>query len=161
MPVRTGDIEARGEKRTARLACRRSATTARRRWLILLAIVLVGVAAVLANIGPLTHYREAQARLDKVTAKVDALKAEKAQLQGQVAKLSETGYLETMAREQLTYARPGEDLYIVTHGGTGSGLGAAAIGDSSTVSDAAATEGPDTESPGFLERTLNSIRDLF
>ena len=43
-----------------------------------------------------------------------ALATQKADLQGELAKLSETGYLETLAREQLTYVRPGEELYIVT-----------------------------------------------
>ena len=55
---------------------------------------------------------------------------------------------------------------VSVDGGTASGLGVAAMGDSSPATteapnDAAATEGPDPESPGFLERTLNSIRDLF
>ncbi len=92
----------------------RSSQAARRRWLILFAVVAVVVVAFLVNIGPLTHYQDASARLQKATAKVDTLQTQKADLQGQLAKLSETGYLETLARQQLTYVRPGEELFIVT-----------------------------------------------
>jgi cell division protein FtsB len=93
---------------------RRSSPAGRRRWLVLFGAVLLMVVAVLANIGPLTHYQDARGRLDTAAAKVSALEAQKAELQGQLAKLSEAGYLETLAREQLTYVRPGEELYIVT-----------------------------------------------
>ena len=156
MPARPGDIAVAGERRSTRLARQRSSTVARRRWLILFAVVVLVAVAILANIGPLTHYRVARARLDNSTAKVDTLTAQEADLQGQLAKLTESGYLETLARQQLTYVRPGEELYIVTNdagatepdggtpvggaagaatsnGGTattaGSGLGAAAVSD--------------------------------
>jgi cell division protein FtsB len=156
MPARPGDVAVAGERRSTRLARQRSSTVARRRWLILFAVVVLVVVAILANIGPLTHYQAASARLDGATAKVDTLTAQKADLQGQLAKLTESGYLETLARQQLTYVRPGEELYIVTNdagatepdggapvggaagaaasnGGTGttagSGIGAAAVSD--------------------------------
>jgi cell division protein FtsB len=197
-PVRTGATGASGEKRTPRSARRGSATAARRRWLILFAMVVIVVAAIAANIGPLTHYHEAKSRLDAATAKVNALKAQRADMQEQVAKLSETGYLETLARGQLTYVRPGEDLYIVTPSADGteevtvtpaarvrtaSGLGLAAVGNlqagvvreetpeapassagdgTDTASPEDSPESPDSAgSPGFLERTLNAIRDIF
>lgn len=106
MPVLSGEMAARRR--------RRSSPAGRRRWLVLFGAVVLMVVTVLANIGPLTHYREARGRLDKVTAKVNALEEQKNVLQGQLAKLSEAGHLETLAREQLTYVRPGEELYIVT-----------------------------------------------
>jgi cell division protein FtsB len=141
----------------------RSSQAARRRWLILFAVVTVAVVAFLVNIGPLTHYQDARARLQKVTAKVDTLQTQKADLQGQLAKLSETGYLETLARQQLTYARPGEELYIVTKSAGDTGA-AAAIGSNAAGSNAVETGTADTgaaQSPGFLERMLAAVRSLF
>jgi cell division protein FtsB len=123
MPARSGDMRVSGERRVPRVARERAARAGRRRWLLLFGFVLVVVVAILANIGPLTHYQDASARLDKVSATVDSLAAQKDELQGDLAKLSETGYLETLARQQLTYARPGEDLYIVT-GASGETTGA-------------------------------------
>ena len=105
-----------------RAARERAAQNARRRWLILFAAVVLVVVGILVNIKPLTHFQDASARLDKATASVDTLKQQKAALQSQLARLSETGYLETLARQQMTYVRPGEDLYIVT-GASGGATG--------------------------------------
>lgn len=170
MPARSGDIEVPGERRSSRLVSRRSSQTARRRWLILFAVVLLVVVGVLANMGPLTHYQDARARLQNATAKVDTLEAQKTDLQGQLAKLSESGHLETLARKQLTYVRPGEELYIVTNsaGDTGNAAaavqtgGAEAAGTSATTSaTASGADASATQSPGLLERVLSAIRGLF
>ena len=165
MPARPGDSGVAGEKRSSGLSRRRTSQAARRRWLILFAVIVVVVVAFLVNLGPLTHYQDASGRLQKATAKVDALEAQKADLQGQLAKLSEAGYLETLAREQLTYVRPGEELYIVTKpaGDLGSaaaaaGAAPAAGGTSVTLSAAAASA---AQPPGFFERALSAIRGLF
>jgi cell division protein FtsB len=112
MPAGAGDIGKPGAKPSRH--ARRSPAAVRRRWLILFVVVVLVVIAILANIGPVTHYQDARARLDKAKTNVSTLSAQKAELQGQLAKLSEAGYLETLAREQLTYVRPGEELYIVT-----------------------------------------------
>lgn len=74
---------------------------------------LLLIVAVAANYDPIRHYQEARARVDEVAAEVATLEAQKAELQAQLGKLSESGYLEELAREKLAYARPGEDLYIV------------------------------------------------
>jgi len=170
MPARSGDIGVAGERRPSRPARRRSSQTARRRWLILSAVVLLVVVGVLANMEPLTHYQDARARLQTATAKVDTLAAQKTDLQGQLAKLSESGYLETLARKQLTYVRPGEELYIVTKpaGDTGNAAAALQTGGADAAGTSAATSatasGADasaTQSPGFLERVLSAIRGLF
>jgi cell division protein FtsB len=96
-------------------AASRAARCARRRRTLLLAIlVLVVAAAALANYGPLRSYREARARLEKTAAEVAALETQRAELQAQLGRLTEAGYLESLAREELAYARPGEELYIVT-----------------------------------------------
>jgi cell division protein FtsB len=114
MPVGSGDRGVSGESRVTRTAREKAARNARRRWLTLFAVVVLVVAAIGANIKPLTHFQDASARLDNVAAKVGTLKQQNAQLQSQLARLSETEYLETLARQQMAYVRPGEDLYIVT-----------------------------------------------
>jgi cell division protein FtsB len=184
-PVRSGETGSPGGTRS-RLSGLQSSPTARRRWLVLFALVVIAAVAVAVNIGPLTRYQDARARLQGVTADVDALKTQKTQLQAQLAKLSEAGYLETLAREQLSYARPGEELYIVPSVSDASGLGVGAMGD---LGEAATTAPPaDTEtaagtgsatgvgsatgagsgdtgagdrSPGVLERIISGIRGLF
>jgi cell division protein FtsB len=187
MPARSGEIGVSGERRVTRTAQERTAQNARRRWLMLFAVVVLVVAGILANIGPLTHFQDASARLGKATAKVDTLEAQKAQLQSQLARLSETSYLETLARQQLTYVRPGEDLYIVTgtSGGaadgagtpgntasfTGSGLGAGmagahASGPVAVPGGSGQGAGPSgdqaaADKPGFFERVISAVRGLF
>jgi cell division protein FtsB len=180
VPARSRGVRPPGETRSPRLSRRQSSQTARRRWLILFALVIIAAVAVAVNIGPLTRYHDAQARLGVVTGKVDALEAQKTQLQGELAKLSEAGYLETLAREQLSYARPGEELYIVPSVSDSSGLGAEAMGDlggaaaTTRPSDSGLVAGADSaagagsgsadsadQPPGFLERIISSIRGLF
>lgn len=126
MPVLSGEMAVRRR--------RRSSPAGRRRWLVVFGAVILMVVAVLANIGPLTHYEDARARFEAATEKVSALEAQKTELQGQLAKLSETGYLETLAREQLTYVRPGEELYIVTEpAGDADGSAAVEVAPGSTA----------------------------
>jgi cell division protein FtsB len=156
-----------------RAARERTARNARRRWLILFAAVVLVVAAILANITPLTHFQDASARLGKATAKADTLEEQKAQLQSQLARLSETSYLETLARQQLTYVRPGEDLYIVTETPGGATDGAGAAGTTAALNApglGAGMAGQDTgqggdqapaDRPGFFERVISAIRSLF
>ena len=106
VPAQSGDI--------ASPASKRPPFAARRRLLVGASLlVLVGL-AVLANYGPVRDYRDARARLEERTARVAALEAQKTELQARLGKLSEVGYLESLAREELTYVRPGEDLFIVT-----------------------------------------------
>jgi cell division protein FtsB len=172
VPAGSGNKGASGERRSSPSARERSSQAARRRWLILLGVVLVVVVAVLVNLPPLTHYQDASARLRQATAKVSTLKAQKTAQQGQMAKLRETAYLETLAREQLAYVRPGEELYIVTDSAGDAGAGAAGVASdpgSSAVQQGGTTSSvppADTgtepaESPGVLERLLSTIRALF
>jgi len=163
MPARSGDIGVPGERRSSRVGGRRSSQAARRRWLILSSVVVVVVVAFLVNIGPLTHYQDARARLLKATGKVDTLETQRADLQGQLAKLSETGYLETLAREQLTYVRPGEELYIVTRSadGTGAAAGVAVSTESPHAAGSSAPQAGAAQPPGALERAISAIRGLF
>jgi cell division protein FtsB len=81
---------------------------------MLIVLAFLVVAAVLANYGPVQSYVDARTRVDNARAKVAALDAQKAELQSELGRLAEADYLESLAREDLTYARPGEDVYIVT-----------------------------------------------
>jgi cell division protein FtsB len=156
---------------------RRPRFAVRRRLLLLfMVLVLVGV-ALLANYGPLEAYRDARARLDQATTAVASLEEQKSQLQSELGRLSETGYLESLAREELTYTRPGEQLYIVT--GLDEALGApagegveaetateATVGDTNAaVTDeqgaAPAGTGAEAGRPGLFERALNAILGIF
>jgi cell division protein FtsB len=189
LPARSGDMEVSGERRVTRVSRERAAQTARRRWLFLFAAVVLVVVAIVANVQPLAHFQDASARLNKATASVDTLQQQKAQLQSQLGRLSETGYLETLAREQMTYVRPGEDLYIVTGAsgdatdGAGTagaagvapafvaqGLGAGLVGSpvpgassSTATPEATGQDGGQApgESPGFFERVISAIRGVF
>jgi hypothetical protein len=137
--------------------------------------------AVGANYGPLTHYLDAKARLEKRTAEVATLESRNAELQSTLSKLLQPGYLEQLARQELTYSLPDEDLYIITDGaanaGTGTesgGLGVAALvplsdaasdpslSDGTTAGDDAAAGSSGAQGdPGFLERLLSRISSIF
>jgi cell division protein FtsB len=129
---------------------RRSRCGTRRRILVLGCLTLLVIAGVAANYGPLRHYQVARDRLENAAAEVADLEGQKAALQAELAKLSETGYLEGLAREELTYARPDEELYIVTGssaepiaGSDAAGLGGAF--DTSPVRSAA-----ESQEAGFM-----------
>ncbi len=133
VPVRVGRVAS---------ASIRAARVARRRRLFLLAGgLLLFTLAVLANYGPLHAYMDARSRLYQAATGVADLEATKAELQSELGKLSEADYLESLARQDLSYARPGEELYIVTNvdGGTAAGTN---------------TGGLSSGGSGFLERVL-------
>jgi cell division protein FtsB len=130
---------------------RRSRYAARRRMFLLGFLVVVVAAGAAANFNPLRHYQDARARLDKVTAQVAGLEDQKALLQAQLAKLSEAGYLEGLAREELTFARADEELYIVTE--AKGGVGAAEAADAgSTAGTEAGLAAPRDEDTGRQSR---------
>lgn len=180
---------ARGEAPVLDAQDRRFA--ARRTALMMALLVLLVVVALAANYGPLSHYMQARERLQETTARVEALQQQAAGLQAQLGKLSESGYLEDLAREQLTYALPGEDLYIVKQpedaaGGevsatesesqpaetTATTAGGASAAQTSVGADAPSgadvagaleTSGEQARlpQPGFFERVLMAIAALF
>jgi cell division protein FtsB len=147
-PAQSGDI--------ASPASKRPPFAARRRLLVGASLlVLIGL-AILANYGPVRDYRDARARLEERTAQVAALEAQKAELQSRLGKLSEVGYLESLARQELTYVRPGEDLFIVT------APAKEAVSPTDAVAgEADSTAGRATDRPGLLERILSAIGGLF
>lgn len=148
VPAQSGDI--------ASPASKRPPFAARRRLLVGVSLlVLVGL-AVVANYGPVRDYRDARARLEERTARVAALEAQKTELQARLGKLSEVGYLESLAREELTYVRPGEDLFIVT-----APAKEAVSATDAVVGEADSALDGTTDRPGLLERILSAIGGLF
>lgn len=142
----------------------------RRLVLVLVLLALVVVVAVGANYGHVRHYFDARQRLEKAAAEVSALQDRTAALQTELGKLSESGHLEDLARQQLTYALPGEELYVLaddpattagaesdegTEGAAATGAGADDT-QSPATGDSAAPGGP-----GLLERALLAIAALF
>ena len=121
--------------------------------------LVVLVIAVLANYGPLHTYRDARERLDQATAAVESLGAERAALQSELGRLTEAGYVESLAREKLTYARPGEDVYIVTSPEASSEDAAGSGASENAASGEASLEA--TDEPGPLERFLSALSSLF
>jgi cell division protein FtsL len=126
---------------------RRSHVARRRRVVFLMLVALIVAAAVLINYGPMTAYRDAHARLDTAVAQVKDLQKQKDALQSELGKLSEAGYLESLARQQLTYAKPGEEIYIVPAEETAPPTGESASSE--------------TQERGWLERILSALGDLF
>ncbi|OFW59852.1 MAG: hypothetical protein A2133_07375 [Actinobacteria bacterium RBG_16_64_13] len=130
-------------------AARRPHFAARRRIFVAVALLMVLGIAAAANYGPLQAYRDARSRLEEAREAVTSLEAQKTELQGELGRLNEAGYLESLAREQLTYARPGEDLYIID-------------GSESTTTGPTEAAPPGTaDRPGLLERMLSALGGLF
>ena len=140
---------------------RRSQVVRRRRVFLLAAGASLLLLAALANYGPLHSYVDARARLEKANAGVADLAAQKDELQVELGRLSQADYLESLARQDLSYTRPGEELYIVTGADTGVMPGsAAATAEASRRTgyreSAANVQG---DGAGFLERVLTPILD--
>ncbi len=128
---------------------RRSRCGTRRRLLVLGCLTLLVIAGVAANYGPLRHYQVARDRLEKAAAEVADLEGQKAALQAELAKLSETGYLEGLAREELTYARPDEELYIVTGSAAERSAGSDAAGRGETIDAPPVLSAADSQEAGL------------
>jgi cell division protein FtsB len=123
---------------------------ARRRALLLGCAALLLLVTIAANYGPLHEWRDARARLEKRLAEVADLSRQKAQLEAQVKQFGDPNYIEGLARQDLTYARPGEDVFIVT-----------GLGGNTGQADASPTGGTAAQKPGFLERILSALGRLF
>ena len=132
---------------------RRSRCVARRRLLLLSFFLLLVAVGVAANYGPMRHYLDARARFERVTGEVAGLEEQKASLQAQLAKLSEARYLEGLAREELTYARPDEELYIVAES-TGSGVAVDVDAGTEAAGDGSETAGGVGEAVGAGSASL-------
>ena len=138
---------------------------ARRRWVFvgLMLIALIAVAT-LTNYGPLRAYHSSRAQFEAAAAQVKALEQKKDQMQVELGKLNEADYLESLARQELTYARPGEQIYVVTGAGDGTtpaGSNANLLGAGAAAGGTESSAASETEKPGLLERMLSAIGRLF
>jgi cell division protein FtsB len=115
--------------------------------LVLAGLLVVVVVAVLANASPLRGYVESHQRLEARQAQVTALERETAELKKEVDLLKSGSLVEMLARQELNYVRPGEDMFIVP------GVSTTTV----TVSPEAAPAAP----RGFLERALDVFHGLF
>lgn len=111
--------------------------------LLLLLIIAFGV---VRSVGPLGEYREAQRERDALEAQVALLEQENASVESEIGRLEQDTYVEALARSELSVARPGEEVFIVT-------------GLPTTTTDTAPEEVP--AEPGPLEKMLSSLRRLF
>lgn len=119
----------------------------RRRLVTFLAAFLVLVPlAVLVNLGPYREYAESREKLQGKQAEVALIEEEIAHLQGELGRLETDAHLEALARKELAYARPGEEVFIVK------GLSA------KTESTVPTPPPPET---GPVERLVDSLRSLF
>ena len=126
---------------------------------------MLAVVALAANYGPVSHYREARARLQSTAAEIAVLEQQKAALESQLDNFGQAGYLEGLARQELTYARPDEDLYIVAGitgaAGASASVSTAVLGIGASLPGADYAEIDPAGRPGFLERILSAISGIF
>jgi len=121
--------------------------------------VVLLVLAIAANYGPLRAYVDARSRLASATAGIAELSEQKSEMQAELGRLSESEYLESLARQDLSYTRPGEELYIVTGTDDVQGQVGGAKADSEATLGVTAQSGSGASegSPGFMERVLAPI----
>lgn len=115
---------------------------------MLAALLVVVVVAVLANASPLRGYIASHKRLEAREAQVTALERETAELKKEVDLLKSGSLVEMLARQELNYVRPGEDMFIVP-------------GVSTTTSVTVPPEAAPAAPRGFLERALDVFHGLF
>lgn len=113
-----------------------------------LAIVLVLLAAfgVIRSVEPFREYREVARERAALEAQVVLVEQENTAVRSEIAHLEHDSYLEALARSELSLARPGEDVFIVT------GLPTTTTG---TVVERSPVE------PGPLEKMVSSLRRFF
>lgn len=162
---RTACNSSRDSKDGREAACKR-----RRRILGAVLLLLLLGAAVSVNWGPLTDYLDARARLEKANQEVAALEQQRLQLQAEVGKLTEASYLENLARKELSYARPGEQLYIVVDSSSSDGRGEASPASAGASGLALESGGMSVDTSGselekgrvgFFERLVLALMDFF
>lgn len=117
---------------------------------MLLALLALVVAACLANAGPLRGYLEARERLEAKQAKVAVLEKETADLLEDVRAFQSGSRVEVQARQDLTYTRPGEDVFIV-----------AGLPSTTTVSAPVDLPSEPDSTRGPLRRLVDALIDLF
>lgn len=122
----------------------------RRGPLALLAILVLVVAACLANASPLRGYLESRERLEAKHATVVVLEQGNADLLKEVRAFENGSRVEAQARQDLTYARPGEEVFIVT-----------GLPSTTTVTAPLSSPSEPDDTLGLLRRLFDAVRNLF
>lgn len=117
-------------------------------------VLLLLLIMVLVNKGPVTNYLEAREALAVELQEVAQLQAELETLQEKVSGAADPSRLEVQAREDLSYVRPGEDMFIVD------GLPEEEDATDASALDTAGARGP-SDDAGPLERFVAAICRLF
>ncbi len=65
------------------------------------------------NAGPYQDYQQVREQLRAEEEEVALLESENATYVGEIERLQKDSYVEALARRELTYSRPGEDVFIV------------------------------------------------
>lgn len=131
-----------------------------RRPLMLLApaAILVVALALATNVLPLRQIVDQRREIAETTARLEAMMAENAMLDSQVAALETPVEVERLAREQLGYVRPGEEAYVVMDPTPGEAA-ETVIG---TAAGESAVESTGSQEAGLLDKIWNYMtgRDL-
>lgn len=145
---------------TAPPSVRHPQVVKRRRMLVIVIGLIVVILGVFANYPSLHAYVDVRERLDRANASIEELSALKAELQAELGRLSQADYLESLARQDLSYTRPGEELFIVT-GGSSSAVSTPSSSDGSAAAEGTSDSGVAAQSgtPGFMERVLAPLFD--
>ena len=178
-------VRRRAESRDVRHRSAGRITTPGRRAMMAGAIVLLLAAIVIANQGPVRELLRERAQLAAKERQVAEIEKGNEAYKAEIARLEKSSYLEALARKQLAYAKPGEDVFIVqglpptaslpgsevtpsvqaareagSTSGDGGSTSAAADASSAPVtggSDAPSGAGP---AQGWLGRLLSAVRGL-
>ena len=144
--LRSGASNRPGRRRTDRRPERRSASTRRRPSFTGRGVLLVGLLLLLALTlaGPIRQYLAGQAELTRLAAEGRELDQRAADLEAQLERQADPGYVEQQARERLAYVLPGDRLVIVVDG-------EAVEGDAGTLAAAAEEPEPLPWYEGLLE----------
>lgn len=101
---------------------------------------------VVRSVQPFREYREVTRERAALEAQVALVDQENTAVRSEITRLEYDSYLESLARSELSLARPGEDVFIVT------GL---PTSTTDTVVEVSPVE------PGPLEKMVSSLRRLF
>jgi cell division protein FtsB len=137
-------------------------------------VLLLLAAIVVANQGPVRGLLRARTELAAKEKQVAEIEKGNAAYKAEIARLEKAGYLEALARKQLAYAKPGEDVFIIQGlPSSGSLPGsdvtpseqAARSADDAVVDPAAQAAASGTSSttashPGWFGRLLSALRGL-
>lgn len=138
-------------------------------------VVLLLAAIVVANQGPVRDLLRARTQLAAKEKQVADIEKGNEAYKAEIARLQKPGYLEALARKELAYAKPGEDVFIIQGlppatsppGGqvTPSVQAAQDAGDAVAVdASAGASTNSGTSSgaapTGWVQRILSAVRGL-